>query len=131
LAHVGICECIDHTWAEGYHSAQKRLLLRFFRAVEAATGQSRYVDLDTAVEGKSRRHHLCCSGLNLVKQLQIHRFIQRLIPRGVPFASLVRARHDRCRGAGIRSGNRDILFHDIILSPRDVAKLTFRCIALK
>jgi len=83
LAHVGICECIDHTWAEGYHSAQKRLLLRFFGAVEAATGQSRYVDVRTAVEGKSRRHHLCCCGFNLVKQLQIHRFIQRLIPRGV------------------------------------------------
>jgi hypothetical protein len=48
-----ICERIDNTWAEGYHSAQKRLLLRFFGAVEAATGQSRYVDVRTAVEGKS------------------------------------------------------------------------------
>jgi len=75
--------------------------MRFFGAVEAAAGQSRDVDVRTAVEGKSRRHHLCCCGFNLVKQLQIHRFIQRLIPRGVAFAPLVRARHDRCLGSRI------------------------------
>jgi hypothetical protein len=72
-----ICERIDHTSAEGYHFAQKRLLLpRLFGAVQAATGQNRYVDVRTAAEGKSRRHHLCCCGFNLVKQSQIHPFIQ-------------------------------------------------------
>jgi hypothetical protein len=122
-----ICERSDHTWRK----AQKRLLLRFFGAVEAAAGQSRYVDVGTAVVGKARRHHRCCCEFNLVKQMQIHRFIQRLIPRGVTFAPLVRARHDRCRGSRIRSGNRDLLFHDNHPSPRDVAKLTLRCISLK